>query len=71
MKISELRGLSDAELGKHLAELEKEYFTLRLQLATKKLSNFNRVTAVKRGIAQIKTVLHERKFAAPTLAGKE
>lgn len=63
MKISELRGLSDEELRKQLGDLEKEFFNLRLQLATKKLANFNRITAVKREIAEVKTLLRERELA--------
>ncbi|MBI2846089.1 MAG: 50S ribosomal protein L29 [Chloroflexi bacterium] len=71
MKISEMRGMNDAELGKHLADLEKEFFTLRLQLATKKLANFNRITVVKREIAQVKTILREREIAVLPPAGGE
>lgn len=66
MKISELRGLSDEELRKQLGDLEKEFFNLRLQLATKKLANFNRITAVKREIAKVKTLLRERELATMT-----
>lgn len=63
MKVADIRNMSDEELRKQLADLRKELVNLRFQLATKKLTNSNRLTAVKREIARVQTVLRERELA--------
>ena len=57
MKANEIRELSPAELNDKLAALKSELFTLRFQLAVNQLDNPMRITAVKRDIARIKTVI--------------
>lgn len=56
MKASELRNMSAEELATKLTELKQELFNLRFQLAINQLENPNRITAVKRDIARIKTI---------------
>jgi large subunit ribosomal protein L29 len=60
VKVSELRGLSDDELDKQLAECREELFNLRFQAATGALENPARVKQAKREIARILTLQSER-----------
>ena len=60
MRSRELRGLSDDELAKKLAEQREELFNLRFQSATGALENSARLRQTKRAIARILTVQHER-----------
>ena len=57
MKANEIRELWPAELNDKLAALKSELFNLRFQLAVNQLDNPMRITAVKRDIARIKTVI--------------
>ena len=60
MKSEDLRRKTEDELKTELAELQKESFNLRFQRASGQLENSARVRQVRRGIAQIMTVLNER-----------
>ena len=57
---SELRELSDEDLGHRLAERRQELFNLRFQSVTGALENSARLKLTKREIARILTVVHER-----------
>ncbi|WP_312693920.1 50S ribosomal protein L29 [Caproiciproducens sp.] len=59
MKASEVRELNTAELESKLKDLKAELFNLRFQLAINQLDNPMRISAVKKDIARIKTVLRE------------
>ena len=59
MKASELRKLSQAELDAKLLELKKELFNLRFQQAINQLDNPMRISAVKKDIARVNTVLRQ------------
>lgn len=61
MKIRDLRDLSPEELSTKQKELSAELFNLRFQLATNQLEKPSRVTAAKRDIARIQTLLAEKK----------
>ena len=63
MKASELRALSDADLQKRLADARQELFNLRFQLATRKLENVHRVREVRKDVARMLLVQHERQSA--------
>jgi large subunit ribosomal protein L29 len=60
MKAAELRNLSDEELRGKLGELQEELFNLRFQLATGQIENVGRIRTVRRDIARLKTVQHQR-----------
>ena len=60
MRARELRGLSDEDLARRLAETRQELFNLRFQSATGALENSARVKLAKREIARILTVRLER-----------
>ena len=64
MKAEEVRHKSDDELSDQLGDLQKEAFNLRFQKASGQLENTARVREVRRNIARVKTVLHERSRAA-------
>ena len=64
MKAEEVRQKTDDELSDQLGDLQKEAFNLRFQQASGQLENSARVREVRRDIARIKTVLHERSSAA-------
>lgn len=63
MKAREIRDLSADERAQKLAEAEKELFNLRIQQAAGQLEKPDRLRAVRRGIARIKTVMNEAKAA--------
>ena len=60
MKASEIRKLSAAEMDAKLAELKKELFNLRFQLAINQLDKPHKITEVKHDIARVMTVLREK-----------
>ena len=64
MKAKEISELSAEELTTKLGELKKGLFNLRLQHATNKLENVNKISEVKRDIARVNTVLRELQLAA-------
>jgi large subunit ribosomal protein L29 len=64
MRATELREMTDAELTEALTEAKEERFNLRFQVATNQLDNTARLTAVKKDIARILTVMRERELAA-------
>jgi large subunit ribosomal protein L29 len=61
---SELRELTDDDLGHRLAERRKELFNLRFQSVTGALENSTRLKLMKREIARILTIVHEREAEA-------
>lgn len=60
MKASEFRKLSAEELQTKLAELKEELFNLRFQNAINQLDNPHRIDDVKKDIARVMTILHEK-----------
>ncbi len=59
MKLYELRQLSETELHDRVAELKEEIFNLNFQKATRQMADANRISASRREIARILTLLHE------------
>ncbi|MBQ8000333.1 MAG: 50S ribosomal protein L29 [Ruminococcus sp.] len=59
MTAAELKKLSADELVKKLADLKEELFNLRFQLAINQLENPMRISAVKKDIARVSTVLRQ------------
>ncbi len=62
MKADEIRAKSGTELEKELVALKEELFKLRFQHATNQLENPQRLGAVKRDIARVKTILREQEL---------
>jgi len=63
MRARELRLLTDAELRARLEDAYRELFVLRQDWFMNRLQDNNRITATKRDIARIKTILRERELA--------
>ena len=63
MKAEEIRELESVELGHRLGELKMEQFRLRFRSATMQLENPKLLREIRREIARIKTILHERRSA--------
>ena len=60
MKAEDVRAKSGDELKEELMKLKKEAFNLRFQKATGQLENTARIRHVRRDIARIRTILHQR-----------
>ncbi len=65
MDANELRLKTDDELSDQLVGLRKEAFNLRFRAASGQLENTARVRDVRRTIARVKTIIRQRKQAAP------
>ena len=60
MKIDDIRRMTPDQLQDQLLQLKKEQFNLRFQKATGQLENTSRAREIRRDIARINTVLHEK-----------
>ncbi len=60
MGAKELRAKDAAELKKELLELRKAQFSLRMQAATQQLQNTSQIGKLRKDVARLKTVLHEK-----------
>ena len=63
MKTSELRELTATELEKKLQDLKEELFNLRFQLAINQLDNPMRISAVKKDIARVQTIIRQNELS--------
>ena len=61
VKIKDLRAMSVDELEARLVECNKEQLSLRIQQATGQLQNPSAISKVRKEVAQINTLLTERK----------
>jgi large subunit ribosomal protein L29 len=61
---AELRAASGTELAKQLDDLYHELFNLRFQRTAGQMPDTNRLKAVRRDIARVKTILREHELAA-------
>ena len=57
----EYRNASDEELQEKIGDLSKELFELRMQKSTGQLGQTHLISAAKKNIARIKTLMVERK----------
>ena len=60
MKAKEIRELTSEQLEAKLKELKEELFNLRFQRAINQLDNPHKITAVKKDIARVMTILQEK-----------
>ncbi len=60
MKAKDYREMSTDELVDRLGELERNLFDLRTQAVTEKLENSKAIRNIRRDIARLKTIIHER-----------
>jgi large subunit ribosomal protein L29 len=64
MKAKELREMTNDELDEKLRQVREEQFHLRMQRATARLEKPTRLRDLRRDVARIETILHERKRGA-------
>ena len=62
MKIKEIRDLTTEGLQLKIADLKKELFTQRFNLATNNLENPMKIPAIKKDIAKVLTVIREKEL---------
>lgn len=73
LSTEDLDKMSDAQLQEKLVEAKAELFNLRFASATGQLESHGRLKAVRRDIARIYTIAHERETGirtAPTTKKK-
>jgi large subunit ribosomal protein L29 len=64
MDVREVRGMPTDDIRQKLDQNYEELFNLRFQFVMGQLEDHNRLTAVRRDIARMKTILRERELAA-------
>lgn len=62
MKVEEMRSLSVEELNKRANDAHQELFNLRFRLSTRQLVNHRELPRVKKEIARIETIIHEKQL---------
>ena len=62
-KTDEIRKLSEADLKKEVDESYRRLFSLRLQKETLQLQNHRELPRMRRNIARLKTIEHQRQLA--------
>ena len=60
MKAQDIREMTAEELNSKLKDLKEELFNLRFQHAINQLDNPHKIEDVKKDIARVMTVLHEK-----------
>jgi len=71
MKIEEIRSKTDAELDFDMGNMKKELFDLRFKTATSGVQSTAQIKILRRSIARVRTVLHERSLGIRGQQGKE
>ncbi|MDY6878228.1 MAG: 50S ribosomal protein L29 [Chloroflexota bacterium] len=71
MQAQEIRTWTMEELQRRLDEAYREIFALRRELTMGRLEDHNRISAVKRDIARMRTILRERDLSAELAGGGE
>ena len=64
MLASEIRELNEGDIQARINELEEERFRLKFRGATENLENPLRLRMIRKDVARLKTVLHERELGA-------
>ncbi len=64
MDVTDIRAMSEDQLGEQLLKLKKEQFNLRFQQATGQLEKTAAFRIVRRDIAKVKTIQSELKAAS-------
>ena len=72
MKASDARVMTVDQIDDEVLKLKKEQFNLRFQRATGQLENTSRVRLVRRDIARLKTIMHQKRAGGgPTAAAPQ
>ena len=62
-KTADIRKLSVADMSKEMEETRRRLFSIRLQTATRALTNHRELPRMKRQIARLKTIQREKELA--------
>ncbi len=68
MMINDMRAMTLEELWAKLDELSEDQFNLKFRLQTQPLDDPLRIRKVRREIARVKTLIHEKEAEATTVA---
>lgn len=60
MKTAEIRNMSVDEIRSRIDDTRQELMNLRFQVVTGQLTDTSRLKRVRRQVAQLETILHER-----------
>ena len=71
MQAQEVRTWTSEELQSRLEDAYREIYALRYEKASGRLEDHNRIRAVKREVARMKTILRERELSAELIGGGE
>ena len=63
-RTAEIRRMTDAEIAGVLDDAKQEMFNLRFQRASGQLEDYTRIRQLKKEIARLLTIQHERRLAA-------
>ncbi len=63
MDAHEIRGMPTEDIRRKLDQTYEELFNLRFQFNMGQMEDHNRLTALRRDIARMKTILRERELA--------
>lgn len=61
---AEIRQMTDAEIAQAIQDARQEMFNLRIQWKLGQLEDYTRIRELKREIARLLTIQHERRLAA-------
>jgi len=62
MKTADIRNMSDEEIRSRIDDTHQELMNFRFQVVTGQLTDTSRLKRVRRQIAQLETILHEREM---------
>jgi large subunit ribosomal protein L29 len=62
MKTADIRNMSDEEIRSRIDDTRQELMNFRFQVVTGQLTDTSRFKRVRRQIAQLETILHEREL---------
>jgi large subunit ribosomal protein L29 len=63
VKVEEMRSLNVEELRKRVNDAHQELFNLRFRLSTRQLVNHRELPRVKKEIARLETIIHEKELS--------
>lgn len=62
MKTADIRNMSDEEIRSRIDDTRQELMNLRFQVVTGQLTDTSWLKRIRRQVAQLETILHEREL---------
>ncbi len=63
MTSAEIRDMTDEEIRTRVTEIQEELFRLRFRSATQQLESTALLGSLRKDVARLKTILHQRELA--------